>query len=371
MITLLWDLMFYNFLILIIRNGYKRYGTTTIPIKSYLVLLILLIIFGIWGLQMGDFSHYEEIIERIYARSGDSYDIKGIWLSHMEPQYNYLAIFCKGDHILWRAIWQIIEFTGLFYLLSKLKMNNYEALYMVTLFSLQSITAGRVSWGIVYFWLGLYLFLETKEKKYLLFVAVSWLAHTSMILLFALLPLILIKPSKKLVILTLFLMPAFIYLFEYVMTNLNIISTDNELLEYKLDNYTNTEYETTSAFGGSGMSNIAFLLHKPALYVTIFMFISTFVKNRINLTESQKRFMTLWGAVLIFTIAALFANVGSASYYQRYTMMLYLPTLLLFYKASGEELKDRSLFRKCLFILWLSYNFEYIKAMYYFNVHGV
>lgn len=363
--------MFYNFLILILRNGYKKYGTTAISPRSYFALLVLFILFGIWGLQYGDFLHYEEIIERIYDRTGDNYDIKDMWLSHMEPQYNYLAIFCKGNHILWRSIWQIIEFVGLFYLLSKLKMNNYEALYVFSLFVLQSICGGRVSWGIVYFWLGLYLFLETNEKKYLFFIAVSWFAHTSLILLFVLLPLIWVKPSKRFVIFTVFLMPFFVYLFEYVMVNLNTINSENELLEYKLDSYTNTEYETKSALGGSGMSNIAFLLHKPALYATIVMFIGAYVKNRIYLTESQKRFMALWGAVLVFTIAALFANIGSASYYQRYTMMLYLPTLLLVYKARGDELKNRPLFNRCLFILWLAYNFEYIKAMYYFNVHGV
>ena len=370
------SLFFYIYIIVYFRNKQKKYGSISINRKHHVTIAIIFILFGVFGVCFGDYFEYGALVKQAY-QVYKSYGGSG-WYAylHMEPFWNYLAVFCHGNYTLWRLIWFIIEFSGVIYVFKRVNLNNYNALLVFSMFPLQSICGGRVSLGIAFFWLGLYSYLITKERKFLFFMLVSLFTHNSILLLFALTPLAIIKVNKLRLIAILFIIPIIAsFLNDLLENTVNYIplvsgSTYTEFIEARF-NYGLSDEEASSYWGGSILEKIqATFLRLPLYYLCIKLFIDYF-KGRLSLPGRTIYFFNLAFYLFVFTCVVLFGGVNSVSLYQRYFMMLFLPFFLIMYGLNSELYKKKKDFQICIFLIFLSFIVEYIKAIYYYSINGI
>ena len=329
---------------------------------SFTFLIGAFIIYGVWGIQMGDYPSYAEIVQDVYNRGKYLSDYEDSWLSHMEPIYNWLAIQCKGNIHLWRLVWFTVQWLGMGYMLWKLKVNNYEAILVFILLVFYSVNSGRVSWGIGYFFLSLYLFLSTHQKRYLLFLVLSYWAHTSMILLFSLLPILLVKFNRNRILVVILLIPVLVSVMNYVFDEFLLVNQfDNEYLNRKLNTYGNNEFGA-SIWGETIVEFISVFIYRFPLYVILYIVISFYLKLQVHLKDSIIRYFSFVFILFIYTCCAYFSNLKSGSFFNRYLMMLYLPSFVLIFELG---LLKHKLLRRMLLVFWYFTNSQYLLYLYY------
>lgn len=354
----LFGMLLYNVLVFYVYVKYKNQGNRPMSQLSFTFLIGAFIIYGVWGIQMGDYLSYAEIVRDVYNSGKYLSDYEDFYLSHMEPIYNRLAIQCKGNIHLWRLVWFTVQWLGMGYMLWKLKINNYEAILVFILLVLYSVNGGRVSWGIGYFFLSLYLFLSTHKKRYLLFLILSYWAHTSMILLFAFLPAVFIKIKRLYIILGIFSIPFLVLLLNYIFNEYILVNEfENEYLNRKINIYGN--YESGSTIWGDYFGLIIrTLIYRIPLYLAVFKILIDIIRKRVQLSDENRRYISFYFCLFIYTCCALFSNLKSGSFYNRYFIMLYLPSYIVI--CSLYRFYDiRKLFSVILFILWVHINIEY------------
>lgn len=365
--NILLGLLFYNCIVAYLFIKYKRYGKRPISPCNYWMVIWTFVLFGVIGVQLGDYPHYEEIVHDVYKQSlfysGDS------WMEnlHMEPLYNRLVVLCKGNYFLWRLLWVTAEFLAFGVMLKRLGHNNYQSLFVFSVCTLFSACAGRVSWGVVFFFFGLYTFFQTKEYKYLCFVFMSFFAHDSMLLLFVLTPVLLIRSNKKMILISIIMVPFLVGLFEVVLQNMLQFSFLPEAMVYKLSsNYIETE--RSSNLGDSIGEYIHHLCERIPLYYLIIQYFIDVIKKRIVVSYEFQKFFNLIIILFALTQVAFLSDFGSASLYVRFFYMLYIPMFLLVYCSSGWYYFRTIGFKLCMFLLWAAFNINYLKAAYYYSV---
>ena len=132
-------LVFYLFLVLYLKKKSSFQYSRSLNSVDLLNLLFIFVLYGVFGLCFGDFWGYGALVSHAYK----TYQLVGgdEWVTylHMEPLYNYLAVFCQGNYFLWRAVWFIVEFSGLIYFFKRLNIVTYEFFYILSICALFSI----------------------------------------------------------------------------------------------------------------------------------------------------------------------------------------------------------------------------------------
>lgn len=366
-------LIFYLSLVLFFINKSSYQYKRSLSGTELFVLLFMFVLYGVFGLCFGDFWSYGALVGEAYERYKLTGGGEG-WATylHMEPLYNYLAVLLHGNYYLWRAVWYIVEFSGLIYLFKRLNVATYESFYLLSICALYSICAGRVSWGITFYWLGIYTFYRTRDYKILLFVAASFFAHNSMILLFAMLPLSLLKINKTIVVLSLLILPSISAIFgDFLnditeqLTMLSDLDSANAM-SIKLETYKNAE--SFQMWGRSIGENVQYVVSRIPLYYMILVFVRNVLNKKIKLTKGGAKLFSVMFFLFDYTCIVLVAQIGSASFYDRYLMMLYLPIFILMFIECRPCFVNRRDIKICLFLLFFSVVISYVKSAYYYSV---
>lgn len=368
-------LFFYLWIILYLRINSIKNKTRYIVESNYKFLLLIFIFYGTFGICYGDYWGYGQLVENAYktylSYHGEEWDR----YIHMETIYNYLAVLCQGNYHLWRLCWFSVQFCGIFFLLKKFGCNNYEAFYVFALFPLQSICGGRVSWGIAFFWLGLFAFLKFKKLKYLFFLVAAAFSHTSMLLLFVLLPLMFVNVNKKIVITFIVLVPTLAValgdMLETMMDNLALMSSlsSASTLESKISMYQN---DANEAYWGQSFGEfIHLLVSRLPLYYLVCRVLYDYFRGKINFDSSGKKLFNITFFLFAYTCVVLIAELGNASFYGRFFVMLYLPIYVLTYVMNRGYYMRKIDYRCCVYLFFLSFVFLYMKAIYYYSVNGI
>lgn len=361
-------MIFYNAIVGFLYVNYRNKKDRPLPNRKYWFIIAVFILFGTIGIQLGDYPHYRMLVQDVYQQSlrysGNS------WLNglHMEAIYNYLAVWCKGNYFLWRLAWYFVEFSAFGLMFKRLGHNNYQSLFVFSTCAMFSVCTGRVSIGIVYYFFGLYTFLVTKEYKYLIFVALSFFAHNSMLALLIILPVVLIKNSRTIIVASIIAAPLLIGAFGYFLQELTQNAILPEELIYKLgNNYMDSE--RSGNYGGS----IGEIIQKsferiPLLFLSVWL-VYNVLKSKIKFSLELKRYLNVVLVLLLYVIVAFFADFGGASLFERFMVMLYVPMFLLVYCSKQVNIKKKYL-NAYMFFLWMSFNLNYLKAAYYYYVGG-
>ena len=179
---ILLSFLFFNIILLVFYKNYRK-GNYYIKKGSLIFYTILLIAFGTYGTGEGDYLSYKRVVELIHST------IDVISLNGMEIQYNYLAYYLGGNYTLWRLVIFSVEFIGMSWLLYKAKLNTYPVLLTFVAVCLLLYTYQRSYWGVIFYFLGLYLLLEKKNPLFLILIGLCYFSHTQNIVLLVLLPL--------------------------------------------------------------------------------------------------------------------------------------------------------------------------------------
>lgn len=353
--------IFYNILFLSVYLRYKQ-GKYYIKKKDLFFYTILLVTYGTYGGGEGDFLHYEESVKMIHSLS----DAEG-HLNGMEIQYNYLAFLVDGNYYLWRLIICIIEFGGMSWLLYKAKLNTYPILLcFITLFLILSVYQ-RSYWGVIYFFLGLYLLLQKRKPLYLVLMSLCCVSHTQNLLLIALLPLALINVKKWLLICILFSLYPLGSLLNNSFFDI-IISGGIDGADYVNDKMAVYSQSGIGYFGSSiGEYLLSFLRYTPMFILFISWNLLILKKNKIysSLYKPYQRILNITLGIFCTSIVVYFANLGGGTFFYRTLAMTYFPVTLLLPYMRRISLISKKTFNICIFIFALTSEYSYIKDLYY------
>lgn len=363
---ILLSFLFYNIILVIFYNHYRR-GHYYIKKKHLVLYTILLIAFGTYGTGEGDYLHYKENVEMFHSL----YDV--MFYNGMEIQYNYLAYLCDGNYNLWRLVIFSIQFVGMSWLLYKAKLNTYPVLLSFIAICLIYYTYQRSYWGVIFFFLGLYLLLNKKNPLFIIIMALCYFSHTQNIVLLALLPLGFINLKRweiLLVVLSFGVIAAtFKDSFSTLLDNGGIEEAD--YFNNKIANYGEGG---TNFFGGSIGEYAVFVLRYVPLALIVLKFVVMIFQNREKYFAIEKSFrgvMNVTLGLIIISIVILVSDIGVGIFFYRILAMALFPiALLLPYMVQKGVIKKKTL-NTYLFIYVICSELSYLKDFYYAYVHGI
>lgn len=369
MAHILISFLFYNLLIIVFYTHYKK-GQYYVKKSNWVLYILLLIAFGTYGGGEGDYLHYKEAVENIHSLA-DVFYYRG-----MEIQYYYLANLLNGDYTLWRLVVYSIQFIGLGWFLYKADLNTYPVLLAFTSLFLVTSVYGRVYWGVIYYFMGLYLLIQKKNPLYLIAIALCYVSHTSNLILVALLPLgfVELKRWHLLMIIILFssIVAVFNDYFELFLSDGGIEGAD--YFNDKVNTYSNTGSFVYSFWGNSIGEKIVFLVrHIPLLFFLIYLmrlFLVSYDKF-LRMDKPIRRVISIYFGLNLVAFVFLFADMKTGTYYYRVLAMSFFSvTLILPYLLKTGYLKKRVFNNYVLFFIIAS-EINYLKDIYYASVAGI
>lgn len=363
---ILLSFLFYNIILVIFYNHYRR-GHYYIK-KTHLVLYtILLIAFGTYGTGEGDYLHYKENVEMFHSL----YDV--MFYNGMEIQYNYLAYLCDGNYNLWRLVIFSIQFVGMSWLLYKAKLNTYPVLLSFISICLIYYTYQRSYWGVIFFFLGLYLLLNKKNPLFIIIMALCYFSHTQNIVLLALLPLGFINLKRweiLLVVLSFGVIAAtFKDSFSALLDNGGIEEAD--YFNNKIANYGEGG---TNFFGSSIGEYAVFIMRYVPLALIVLNWIKMIFDNRKKYLSFDKPYRGVMNVAIGLTMASviiLFSGIGAGIFFYRVLAMVLFPVALLLPYMVEKRVIKKIAFNRYILIYIICTELNYVKDLYYAYVHGV
>lgn len=329
---------------------------------------ILLIAFGVYGTGEGDYLHYKENVEVFHTL----YDV--VYYNGMEIQYNYLAYLVGGNYTLWRLVVFSVQFIGMSWLLYKAKLNTYPVFLSFITICLIYYTYQRSYWGVIFYFMGLYLFLERKKTLFLIVISLCVVSHTQNILLLALFPLGFLKIKKWQLLLVLLLIGVLAvelkdYLTAYLDSRGGI-----ENAEYVDDKIRNYGEGGTNFIGGSIGEIVLFMLRYVPITIIVLKCVNIIFTRRneyLSLYKPYRAAINVTIGLVITSLIILFASIGAGIFFYRILAMTLFPvSLLLPYIAEIKIISKKSLgvyFRIFILVAEISY----IKDLYYAYAHGM
>lgn len=351
---------------MIIFYSHYRKGHSYIDKPHLCLYTILLIAFATYGGGEGDFWHYKEIVERFHTL------LDVVSYNGMEIQYNYLAYYVGANYYLWRLVLFSVQFIGMSWLLYKAKLNTYPIFLCFIVICLILYTYQRAYWGVIFYFLGLYLLFEKKNPLFLIIIALCYVAHTQNIVLLALLPLSFINIRKWQLLLG-------IVLIGVLATTLNDYFTsflesggaeDAEYITDKMQRYSQREL---GAFGSSIGEYILFILRYVPITIVVLSFLKTIFVGRKNYLAFYKPYRGIVNITIGLTITSLvvlFADLGAGTFFYRITSMTLFPvSLLLPYLAKNKIISKKAL-NLYIWIYIFGAEMGYMKDIYYAIANG-
>lgn len=358
--------LFFNILLIIFYKNYRK-GNYYIKKDSLIFYTILLIAFGTYGTGEGDYLSYKRVVELIHST------IDVVSLNGMEIQYNYLAYYLGGNYTLWRLVIFSVEFIGMSWLLYKSKLNTYPVFLTFVVVCLLLYTYQRSYWGVIFYFLGLYLLLEKKNPLFLIFIGLCYFSHTQNIVLLVLLPLSFINLKGWQVIAILSLVGVLATVFEdYLLSIINAGGIENS-------DYLNSKIHTygeggTNYFGGSIGEFLQTLFRYLPVAVIFINWVMIILTRRKEYLSVDKTYRGIVNVAIGLVIAALVMWTASSTgigilFYRIASMTLFPMVLLLPYMVEKNILRKRTFNFIILFYI-IGSEFSYFKDLYYAYVAG-
>ena len=355
--------LFFNLILYILNNHYKK-KEYVIKNSVFIVYIILFIIFGAYGGGEGDYLTYKKSVEQFNTY----YDV--LYFSGMEQQYVYLAYLVGGNYTLWRLILYSVQFIGFGFFLYKAKLNTYPVLLSFTTFCLVMSVYGRSFWGVIYFFMGVYLLFEKKNPLYLIAVALCYLSHTSEIILIVLLPLAFFN-LKRWHFLTIFLVyGSLIALFKDLFAGLlNAGGFDVKGADYinsRLMNY--GENEANVYFGKSIGETVSIVMRDTFTITILFTVISLVFNNRnryLSIYKPVRSIVNISIGLLLVSSLFLVSSVGSAVLFYRVLDMTFFPVSIILPCLAKSNVIGKKRFNIYIYLFIIYTEFGYMRDIYY------
>ncbi len=358
--------LFFNIILFVFYKHYRR-GHYYIN-KSHLIFYtVLLIAFGTYGGGEGDYLHYKESVEVFHTL----FDV--MYYNGMEIQYNYLAYIVGANYDLWRLVIFSIQFIGMSWLLYKAKLNTYPVYLLIVAVCLILYTYQRAYWGVIFYFMGMYLLLEKKNPLFLIIIASCYFSHTQNIVLLALLPLGFINIRKWQLFLVILLIGVLATtLKEYFTAYLD--SGGVEGADYLNDKAQRYSEGGLGNFGNSIGEYIIFIFRYVPLAVIVLTCLKMIFLNRDKYMAFYKPYRGIVNITIGLTIASLvvlFADLGAGTFFYRIISMTLFPvSLLLPYMVERNIIKKQT-FNTYVLIYILLAEMDYLKNVYYAYANGV
>lgn len=365
MIHILLSFLFYNLILLIVYLHYKR-GEYYVK-KSHLFLYtILLIAFATYGTGEGDYLHYKESVEMFHSL------VDVVYYNGMEIQYNYLAYLVDGNYTLWRLILFSVQFIGMSWLLYRSKLNTYPVLFCFIIICLVLYTYQRSYWGVIFYFLGLFLLYEKKNPLFLFIIALCYLSHTQNVVLLVLLPLSFIDIKKRELLLAILLMGTIASIFKDYFT-LILERGGIEGADYINSKMTTYSENELGNFGNSVGEKVIYILRYVPVVLIVFGFVRIIFKERkkyLSYYNPYRKVINVFMGVVLAALIVLLADLGGGTFFYRIASMSFFPcAILLPYLLITKTIKKKT-YRMYVLIFVVASELNYVKDIYYALAHG-
>lgn len=362
---ILLSFIFYNILLLFPYYHYRK-GHYYIRKPQLILFTILLIAYGTYGSGEGDYVHYKESVEMFHTL----FDV--MYYDGMEIQYNYLAYILGGNYTLWRLVIFSVQFIGMSWLLYKAKLNTYPVLISIFTICIVLYTYQRSYWGVIFFFMGLYLLLEKKNPLFIIFLVLCYVSHTQNIILLALLPLGFMKIRKWQLLLAIIVIGIASAALKDYFTN--FLDTggieDADYINKKASVYSKDD---RGNFGDSLGELMMFIFRYAPITVIIITWIKMiFIKrNRyLSFCKPYRGMVNVTLGLLFVSLVVMFAALGAGTFFYRILAMTLFPiSILLPYMVENKTIKKKSFNIYILFFILVA-EMGYIKDVYYAYANG-
>lgn len=354
--------VFYNIILITFYRHYKR-GEYYIKKSDLIFYTFLLIAFGVYGGGEGDYIAYKKSVEENFQTLFDVY-----WETSFEIQYNYLAYALGGNYNLWRLVIYSVQFIGMSWLSYKAKMNTYPFFLSFVAICLVMSVYGRAFWGVIFYFLGVYLLIEKRNPLFLIIIALCYVSHTQNLVLIAMLPFAFIEMKKWHLLVILASLGTLVTLFQSFITGFldsgGIEGADH--LNSKMQIYGGDEKQL-GAFGDSiGEVTMFVLQHVPAVSFMTFLLVS-FLKSKTQnyLAKPYRRLINITFILMIAAFVVLFARIGSGTLFYRILALYFFPiSIILPYLKQVGMIKTNT-FNIIIMIYIFATELGYFKDLYY------
>lgn len=352
-------------LLFVLFIGSYHYPYNMTANKRFVIktLIFIFFIFSYWG---GDWFHYyEAIIEmKLY---GSNFELLTGYES-LELPYWYIARFVNYNYILFR----IVVWGSIFILVIKtqkrLELDNNIFLISFVFISMLLLSYARVSLAMALAFYG-YSFIIKPNKNIklnsyffgLLIILSSFFFHKSAIFLLVILPLSLIKLSKKTIFLSFMLFPILIFIiktsgFDYIM---NKSIADESIINIRSAQvYLNADYYQHGA--GMYISNI--LLYSVFYFSFWIILRYVFSEKYCNMPKHMQKYTNTVFWIILFSSIFLFTGTISVFYYR----LLYFSVIpLSFFVTYIMSQKIDFNFSRILIIVSIIWTFYRVSYSFY------
>ena len=363
---ILLSFLFFNIILFIFYKHYKR-GDYYIEKSNLVLYTILLIAFGTYGTGEGDYLHYMENVSLFNSMSDVEY------YNGMEYQYNYLAYIVGGNYTLWRLVIFSVQFIGMSWLLYKAKLNTYPVFLCIVTICLVYYTYQRSYWGVIFYFVGLYLLLKKRNPLFLIAIVLCYVSHTQNIVLLALLPLAFlnIKRWELALIILLFGIIAAIFKDYFTLYRDSGGLEETEYLNSKIQKYGE---DGKGYFGQSVGEVVIFILR----YVPMAMIVLTWAdiiffkrKNYLSIERPFRGVMNVTIGLVIASLVFLVSSVGAGTFFYRILAMTLFPIALLLPYLTERKIITKNSLNIYIWSFILVVELGYVKDVYYAYVHGI
>lgn len=357
--------IFFNFILIIIYNHYKK-GDYYIKKTDLVIFTLLLIAFGTYGGGEGDYVHYKERIEEFHSI------LDVLYAGGMEKQYYYLAYLVDGNYNLWRLVVFSIQFIGMSWLLYKAKLNTYPILICFITSCLVTSVYGRAFWGVIFYFLGLYLLIEKKNPLFLIIIALCYVSHTQNIVLLAMIPLAFIDIKKWQILLLFLLFGVIVTLVKDTFVSL-LDSGGVDGADYVNDRMQKYSEGELGNFGNSIGEYIMFAFRYIPVAIIVLVWIKVIIKNRkkyLSIDKPYRGIVNITIGIVLSSIILLFAKLGGGTFFYRILALACYPvTVLLPYMVDVKVMKKQT-FNTYIWVFIIMSEIGYIKDLYYAYANG-
>lgn len=318
--------------------GYRSSVNLRIPVKNRNVFVFFVFLFVITCSLDGDFYHYQQMVKNYNFLPGAS--------NHGEPIYKYIIGLIDRNYLLFR----IIVWGGALMLYKKtlknLGLNVNHTLFVMFALYILVFSYARASLAMaVYFW-GLSICITSKTNSYIgiAIICCSYCFHHSIIIAIAITPVIFIKINKKILILSLIVIPLLFLLLKGTIQQIMFDGTilNNEEVQGKLELYSNREISAVNwkgmiyEFSGYLTFFLPFLLCINTLYLKKNNYIPIYIQILLKITF----------ALILISVMFLFLDIQGKVFFYRILYMTFIPlSIITYYIYSSGYIKKKTFCR--------------------------
>lgn len=362
--------LLHNILLLFLWNQ-SRKNNDFINKRNYRCLFVVYIVLAVVGLQSGDYIHHIEDIEYVYNEMRLSRSLNdSMMFFHMEPIYNYLAYWLKGNYFLWRMVVFGITYVILFYTVKKLSINYWKYFLLFTLISFSGFIVGRMYWGVALFFCAIACARKTSNFWYLILAVVAMVGHKCLYILPAFIPFVFLKMNKKTVVISGLLLVGMTVVLHNLFGYLSFFSDYDEQFSRNLNYYEETSGMKMAIFGQSTGEQIIYFTRFLAMLIITVSIINKTLSKKVVLPNYVQSLLVL--GFLILLLAFAFSLVGMPGIYTwRYITISWFPMTFVIFYFNKNKLLSQQLWDLFMTLMFISFETSLTVPIFYASVRGV